>query len=62
MAVSKSQAKLPAPPSWDQPFTKQVGQAFSLPDFCHGLAVVFAMAVGRAVAQADPVRETYGSQ
>jgi hypothetical protein len=49
MAVSKSQA----PPSWDQPFTKQVGQAFSLPDFCHGLAVVFAMAVGRAVAQAD---------
>jgi 4-amino-4-deoxy-L-arabinose transferase-like glycosyltransferase len=35
--VSKSQAKPPAPPTWINSLRSRVGQAFSLPDFCHGL-------------------------
>jgi tellurite methyltransferase len=31
------QAKAPVPPRWISSLRSQVGQAFSLPDFCHGL-------------------------
>ncbi|HXA50902.1 MAG TPA: hypothetical protein VNV86_11380, partial [Candidatus Acidoferrum sp.] len=34
---SKTQAKAPAPPRWINSLQSKVGQAFSLPDFCHGL-------------------------
>jgi membrane protein DedA with SNARE-associated domain len=35
--TSGSQAKQPAPPSWLNELWASVGQAFSLPDFCHRL-------------------------
>ena len=37
ISTSASQAKPPAPPLWLNELWALVGQAFSLPDFCHRL-------------------------
>ena len=42
-----AQAKPPVPPLWLNELWALVGQAFSLPDFCHKLLGVRAVELGR---------------
>jgi hypothetical protein len=37
LEIPNTQAKAPAPPRWINSLQSKVGQAFSLPNFCHGL-------------------------
>jgi hypothetical protein len=44
LEIPNTQAKAPAPPRWINSLQSKVGQAFSLPNFRHGLLAMIRLA------------------